>query len=65
MQLLSELMAQIFRAVQEQKSLMNCVNKALEFCGILPRVKGEEKKVQLPKLLKQLKVRHIDIPTPA
>ncbi len=43
MQLLSGLMAQIFRVVQERKSLMKFVNNALESCGILPRVKGEEK----------------------
>ncbi len=57
MQLLSGLMAQIFRVVQEQKSLMKCVNKALESCGITTR-KRSRKKLQLPKLLKQLKVRH-------
>lgn len=62
MQLLSQLMAQKIREAQEQNSQVKCVNKALESCGILlPRVK----KLQLPKLLKQLKVRHFDIPTPA
>lgn len=43
MQLLSSLMLQIFRVAQEQKTPKKCANKALESCGIPPRVKFEEK----------------------